>query len=265
MTAKRVLAALVGLAIIVPLILFGGVGAIVLLVTVAGVIATIEYAHMAFPDDSTVMSVVQVVAVGVTCAAALFWPGHAGLTSIGVVCGILVLQTFRPGADLDRTADRAGRVFVGVGWLSLFAFVVLLRREEHGLSWVFLVLSIAWLGDTGAYFAGRFLGRTPLYERISPKKTWEGVVGGVVLATAGMLVVREIGDLPLTIGQCLVGGPILTLTGVVGDLCESMLKRSFSVKDSGWIMPGHGGLLDRVDSVLFVAPWLYAWVRFLEI
>ncbi|MEM6931684.1 MAG: phosphatidate cytidylyltransferase, partial [Myxococcota bacterium] len=59
-------------------------------------------------------------------------------------------------------------------------------------------------------------------------------------------------------------GPILTLVGVLGDLCESMLKRSFSVKDSGWIMPGHGGLLDRVDSVLFVGPWLYAWVRIME-
>lgn len=260
----RLLAALVGLAIILPAIIFGGVIAAEVVVAVAGLIMTVEYAFMAFPDDKPVMTSVQVVAVFATAAAILHWPEWAGLTMMVVLFAVLLLQTFRPGEDLERSADVAGRVLLGVGLLSLLTTLVFLRREEQGLAWVFLVLEIAWLGDTGAYFAGRYFGRTPLYERISPKKTWEGVAGGVVLATAGMFVVRELGSLPLTVVECLVLGPILTLIGVVGDLCESMLKRSFSVKDAGWIMPGHGGLLDRVDSVLFVAPWLYAWVQIME-
>lgn len=260
----RLLAAGVGLLIVLPVIVLGGVPGAEFAVAVAGLIVTIEYAFMAFPEDKVVMSVVQVAAVASTVAAVLHWPEHLGLTLAGLVTALLVLQTLRPGEDLERTADLTGRVLLGTAWLSLLASLVLLRREEHGLAWVFLVLEIAWIGDTGAYFAGRFLGRTPLYERISPKKTWEGVAGGVVAATIGVFVVREIGGLPLSNVDCLVIGPILTLVGVLGDLGESMLKRSFSVKDSGWIMPGHGGLLDRVDSVMFVGPWLYAWVRFVE-
>ncbi len=260
----RLLAAAVGLLIVLPVIVFGGVVGAEVVVAIAGLIMTIEYAHMAFPEDEVVMSIVQVLVVFLTAGAILHWPEYTGITLVGIVTGLLVLQTLRPGEDLERTADRTGRVLLGAGWLALLASLVLLRREQHGLAWVFLVLEIAWIGDTGAYFAGRYLGRTPLYERVSPKKTWEGVAGGVVAATIGVFVVREIGGLPLTNVECLVLGPILTLVGVLGDLSESMLKRSFSVKDSGWIMPGHGGLLDRVDSVMFVGPWLYAWVRIVE-
>ncbi|MEO0601046.1 MAG: phosphatidate cytidylyltransferase [Myxococcota bacterium] len=260
----RLLAAGVGLAIILPAIVLGGVVAAEVLVGIAGLIITIEYAYMAYPDDKVVMSVVQIIAVVGVSATVLHVPQYGLVTTIALVTGVLALQTLRPGEDLERSADRAGRLVLGTGWVVLLTSLVLLRREEHGLAWVFLVLEIAWIGDTGAYFAGRFFGRTPLYERISPKKTWEGVAGGVVAATIGVFVVRELGELPLTNVECLVIGPILTLVGVLGDLCESMLKRSFSVKDSGWIMPGHGGLLDRVDSVLFVGPWLYAWVRIME-
>ena len=89
-------------------------------------------------------------------------------------------------------------------------------------------------------------------------------VGGVILATAGTFVLRAVGLPELSVVDCLILGPVLCLSGVIGDLSESMLKRSFEVKDSGWIMPGHGGLLDRIDSVLFVAPMLYGWVAFVE-
>jgi phosphatidate cytidylyltransferase len=172
-------------------------------------------------------------------------------------------QTFAPG-DLDRAADRAARLLLGVGWIGLLATIVFLRRHEDGLAWVFLVLVASWLGDTGGYFAGRFLGRRPLYPRVSPKKTWEGAFGGITLATVGTFVVRTVGLPQLSVVDCLVLGPLLCVAGIVGDLAESMLKRSFGVKDSGWVMPGHGGLLDRIDSVLFVAPVLLAWVTWVE-
>ena len=261
----RLVAAAVGLAILLPAIVWGGQLAVEVVVPFAALIALGEYATMAFPDDRWVMGTVLAAGWVLWYGTALYAPPELSFTliSLGGI-GFIALQTLRPGADLERTADFAGRFLLGVAWLGLLAFLVLLRRQDHGLAWVFLVLAISWLSDTGAYFAGRFFGRTKLYPRISPKKTWEGVLGGVTLATIGALVVREVGLPALTVGECLLLGPTLSMAGVAGDLSESMLKRSFEVKDSGWILPGHGGILDRIDSVLFVAPLLYAWVRFME-
>jgi phosphatidate cytidylyltransferase len=138
-------------------------------------------------------------------------------------------------------------------------FIPLLRRLDDGLAWVFLLLALAWLCDTGGYFAGRFFGRRKLYERVSPKKTWEGFFGGIILTTVGVFVLRATALPALSAVDAAIIGVGLGTVGVVGDLAESMLKRAFNVKDSGWIMPGHGGLLDRVDSVLFIAPLLYGY------
>ena len=125
-------------------------------------------------------------------------------------------------------------------------------------------MAVTWLGDTGAYFAGRFLGKRKLYEKISPKKTWEGAIGGAVTATLGVCAVKAIAmEFDALVGlawwECVLIGVVVDAIGVCGDLVESMLKRSFGVKDSGWIMPGHGGLLDRVDALLLTGPalWLY--------
>jgi phosphatidate cytidylyltransferase len=126
---------------------------------------------------------------------------------------------------------------------------------------VFLLLGIAWLSDTGAYFAGRFFGNRKLYERVSPKKTWEGFFGGVVLGTIGVVVIARLGVPSLTVLDAVIIGVGMSSASVVGDLSESLLKRAYNVKDSGSLIPGHGGLLDRVDSVMFVAPLLYLYAR----
>ena len=124
---------------------------------------------------------------------------------------------------------------------------------------IFLVLVATWAADTGAYFAGRFFGKAKLLERISPKKTWVGVWGGVALAVLcaiGMAAMAS-PDIPLAHAGAI--GALISIIGVVGDLIESMFKRASGIKDSGGIMPGHGGLLDRVDSLLFTVPaaWIY--------
>lgn len=265
MTSTRFLAALVGLAILLPAIVLGGPVAVEIIVVLAGIVALSEYAAMAFPEDRWFMTGATMLLWGVVYGSALYLPVELGPAVLGVTAvGVLMLQTFRPGEALEGSADNAGRLWLGVAWIGLLAFLPLLRRQEDGLALLFLVLVISWLGDTGAYFAGRLFGRTKLYERISPNKTWEGAIGGVVLATVGTFVVREVGLPSLSVVDCLLLGPTLCLAGVAGDLAESMLKRSYQVKDSGWILPGHGGLLDRVDSLLFVAPLLYAWVRLVE-
>ncbi len=260
----RLLAAMVGLAVLLPAVIWGGVLAVEILVPIAAVICLAEYAAMAFPEDRWVSGGALSLGFAALYGTTLYRPEDVvavlGIASLGA----LVFLTMRPGETLEGTADRAGRLVLGVLWIHFLAFIVLLRRHEDGLLWVFLILAVSWLGDTGGYFAGKYLGRHKLYPKVSPKKTWEGVAGGVTLATVGTFGVRAAGLSELSPVDCLVLGPALCLCGVVGDLSESMLKRSFHVKDSGWIMPGHGGLLDRIDSVLFVAPMLYAWVALVE-
>lgn len=120
-------------------------------------------------------------------------------------------------------------------------------------------LLILWANDTGAYLAGKSFGRKKLFERISPNKTWEGLVGGIVLALVLAVIVQHYFAV-FTLPQWLVIAVLISTFGTLGDLVESMLKRSLQVKDSGNILPGHGGLLDRFDGLLLAAPLVYFYV-----
>jgi phosphatidate cytidylyltransferase len=144
----------------------------------------------------------------------------------------------------------------------LIATAVGLRRI--GVGWVILAFVVTWANDTFAYFAGHALGRHHMMERISPKKTWEGFAGGAVGSVVGALVTRLIfADLQiLSAGQMVLLGAGGAVLGPLGDFSESLVKRAAGVKDSGRIIPGHGGLLDRIDALLFVAPWIYVWAAY---
>lgn len=125
-------------------------------------------------------------------------------------------------------------------------------------------LILLWTSDTGAYLTGKSMGRRKLFERISPNKTWEGFIGGVLAAVlAGCVLAHYFGVLTLWswIGMALIIG----IFGTLGDLVESMLKRNVGVKDSGNILPGHGGLLDRFDGLLMAAPLVYLFLRFVVV
>lgn len=121
-------------------------------------------------------------------------------------------------------------------------------------------LILLWTNDTGAYLAGKSLGRRKLFERISPNKTWEGFIGGVLMAViTGIILSRYFGVFPLWSWVCIA--LIIGIFGTFGDLVESMLKRNIGVKDSGNILPGHGGLLDRFDGLLMAAPLVYLFLK----
>ena len=116
---------------------------------------------------------------------------------------------------------------------------------------------VLWMNDTMAYVCGRLFGRTKLFERISPKKTWEGTIGGILFALAGGFVwATFLSDLPLAFW--LIASPLIALGAIFGDLFESQLKRQLGVKDSGNILPGHGGILDRFDAAFMAIPIFYA-------
>lgn len=265
----RVLAALVGLAIILPAIIFGGTPAVDVIVVIAGLIALDEYVRMAFAGDRWPSLLWLTIAAGGVYAASVYATAHVPSALALATMGSLAFVVFRSSLDLDVAAGRVARLVLGVGWLgALLAFIPRLHRLDEGLMWIFVVLVIPWGSDTGAYFTGRALGRHKMAQRISPKKTWEGFAGGVVTAMGALLVVRAVGnavgEVSLGVLECLLLGAVLSPASVVGDLSVSVFKRAHEVKDTGSIMPGHGGLLDRIDSLLFVAPLLYIYASTLR-
>lgn len=129
----------------------------------------------------------------------------------------------------------------------------------EGYKLVFFLLLVVWLGDSGAYYVGKQFGKHKLSPRISPKKTVEGLVGGITASIITAIVIHYTFFPKFPLLHAIIAGVILSFAGVIGDLAESMWKRSAAVKDSGTLIPGHGGFLDRFDSILFTAPILYCY------
>ncbi|HSD20669.1 MAG TPA: phosphatidate cytidylyltransferase [Anaeromyxobacter sp.] len=191
-------------------------------------------------------------------------PGWSGLAFAGAIILLFVLSLFRrsPLEEVPRAM-----AIVALSWLYcgvLLASVVGLRLR-FDVGWVILAFVVTWGNDTFAYFTGHAFGRHKLLERISPKKTWEGFAGGAVGSVVGALVTRALllSD-ELSVGLAVAIGLGGALLGPLGDLAESMVKRAAGVKDSGKIIPGHGGLLDRIDALLFVTPWVYVCAAYLR-
>jgi len=191
-----------------------------------------------------------------------------GFTARGIVGALVMVALadallFEP--ELARTPQRVGIAVLGAVYPGiLMAMVVRLRQLPDGVAWLLLTLVVTWLNDTGAYFAGRAYGRRKLYPRISPSKTWEGAIGGLAASVLGAILVKALGWLPQLPwwGSVIVGAGAAVL-GPLGDLSESMLKRAYGAKDSSGLLPGHGGVLDRVDALLFTAPFVLFCASFL--
>jgi phosphatidate cytidylyltransferase len=154
-----------------------------------------------------------------------------------------------------------GLIYVALP-VSLLNFAVF-RQGRYNFEIILGILLILWASDTGAYFAGTYLGKHKLFERISPKKTWEGFAGGALLALVFAYGLSQFTD-SLSVALWLAVGLIIIVTGAFGDLVESLLKRSIEIKDSGNVLPGHGGFLDRFDGLLISAPFLVAFLEFIQ-
>lgn len=153
--------------------------------------------------------------------------------------------------------------FLGIFYVAVpFALLNVASFEDHHYNFeiMFGSLFILWASDTGAYFAGTFFGKRKLFERISPKKSWEGFIGGAVLALFFAYGLSQFLH-SLTALQWIIVGIIIIVGGTFGDLVESLLKRSIEIKDSGSILPGHGGFLDRFDGLLISAPFITAYLE----
>ena len=231
-------------------------------VTLALAAAAVELLHAAAPG------VQRPVALGAAVATALLvvWMRQLGadfpLGALLALPAIALYGLLRPGPGPRRPLEAwwlGSVVYVGV----LGAHWVLLRGEDDGRSWILVVLAATFATDTGAYAVGRLIGRHHVAPRISPGKTWEGAVAGYVAGAAATVGATLALDLDPGVAVIVTAALALPLAAEAGDLIESALKRRIGVKDTSQLLPGHGGLLDRMDSLLLVGPSLYWIVQWL--
>ncbi|MCS7461860.1 phosphatidate cytidylyltransferase [Paenibacillus doosanensis] len=153
------------------------------------------------------------------------------------------------------TIDHVAMMFLGMVYIGIgFHYMIETRMAEHGLFWTLLVFFCIWATDSGAYFTGSAIGKTPLWPTISPKKSVEGSLGGAILSVIVALCFSFASPELLSWSQALLLGVVIAVVGQMGDLIQSAYKRVKGIKDTGAILPGHGGVLDRVDSWLIVFP-----------
>jgi len=261
----RIASALVLLPVVLYLLYRGGWWTAVLLCW-AATSATGEYIQITLKEINPV-GWLTIVGAGVMP----FLPVWKPVEATALVCGVFGVVIF--GAWLwhllkgphQEAPTRVGHlmtalVYGGGGVTSLMATRIL----PDGGWWLVATLVITWMNDTAAYFTGRAIGKHKLYPEVSPNKTWEGFFGGMAGSVLGLIILR-FGFFPgITFIDCVVMGVLGGVLGPAGDLCESMLKRAYGVKDSGKMIPGHGGMLDRIDALLFNAPMVLLWVQFVR-
>jgi phosphatidate cytidylyltransferase len=180
------------------------------------------------------------------------WAVGGLLTTFVLAFVLKAISEARTAATIAISATVMGAVWIGGG----SAFLILLRELHRGRLAVITVLLAVWAGDTFAYFGGRLIGRHKMAPTTSPGKTWEGLVVGTAATIFVAFVALYHQDF-LTIGQSIVLGVVIALAAPLGDLFESLLKRDMDVKDTGRLLGGHGGMLDRIDALLFAAPAAY--------
>jgi len=267
MLRQRLLVAIVFVPLIFAVVAYGR-WVYPLMITLFMALAALEYGQLyrrAKLRPALPLLVAGVVIICVGRAAYQFSVGPAILTAI-----ILLSMTWHL-VDFERGASNSGQDFaltaagtLYLGWIG--AYLISLRQVPDGEWWVLLALSSVWLADSAAFFVGKRWGKHPMAPRLSPKKTWEGYLSGVVagaVSGAGLAALWRIGAGPLSSVTAVRGLELGLLLGVLaplGDLGISMMKREIGVKDTGGLVPGHGGALDRTDSWVWAGVLAYYFV-----
>jgi phosphatidate cytidylyltransferase len=257
----RVLSGAVLVLITVGVVWFAPDTVFVAVAVLLEIAAFFEYMKIAAAHDTPVPGAVGAATVFTTLAfvqrAAISL--DVVLISMVIAVGVLVLPTWRGGRD---ALPRAGASLLPILYIGLPIGALVAVRELHGARGLFLLMLTVMVSDSAQYYTGRLFGKRPLAPAISPKKTIEGAAGGFVFGTALLAILGRwwLPDVPLVL-RVVLGLAVVAL-GIAGDLFESMLKRSAGVKDSGGLIPGHGGILDRIDALLFAAPIYYVVLKY---
>jgi phosphatidate cytidylyltransferase len=257
--AQRVLSALVAIPILVAVVAWGPASLFTLLVLVVAVGAQLELYGM-FGDAGVQADRTIGLLLGALVVLA-FASGHPVLLPLALSLAVVVVVAL--GVRRDVGAERAWAgvtlTLLGVCYCAwLLGHAIWLRALPGGRRLTLFVLGVTWCGESAAYFVGRRFGRRPLAPRLSPGKTVEGAVTQLTASIGAALAGAPL--VSLSLPEAAGVGVLLGVVGQIGDLSESFLKRSAGAKDAGRLIPGHGGLLDRLDSLLFNVPALYYWL-----
>ena len=263
MLLKRVLIAAIFVPIVFLFIQWGSILFLSLTSAIIGVALVELYGGM--DSTGTKLLAREGVILGILLPVSVYLWGAQVLPLILVV--IVLFVSLRQFFKFRIETSSAG-VFLtlgGIFYISfLFSHVIMLRAiPALGQKLVFTVFFVTWMGDSGAYFIGTFGGKHKLFPHISPKKSLEGFMGGILVSCLAIFISRS--WLPLPFYHSVILGVLIGVMGQLGDFFESMLKRETKRKDFGFILPGHGGVLDRFDSLLFTTPVFYHYVKYLII
>ncbi len=257
---RRVAVALAGIPLMLAAAWGGGIG-LFLLVLAISLLGYREFIHLA---GGRLTQPVWIWGMAGTLLVVVFfqWPQLSPIGALAWFLGQLLLMLFlgSPG----RTLFECGVSLWGIGYIPvLLGHMILLRASDpdRGFWWLLWTMALVWIGDTGAYFAGLAWGRRRLAPAISPNKTVEGLAGGALAAAAAAVGLEAWWRLGLGPGPAVALSLVVTAFGTVGDLVESKIKRMAGAKDSGNLLPGHGGILDRFDSLMLAVPAVYWYLR----
>ncbi len=260
---SRVLSALLLIPLVLGVVWFLPPGATTLLAALAAILAVFEYRALAKALGIDVQRTIAAVTAVGACIAVSYgeipFDGVVLFTLLAAGSVAVAKGQPAPGVLAAAASTAFGLVYIGVP-LGAVAAVRLIGGREA----VLLLMAIIVVSDSAQYYTGRAFGRVPLAPSISPKKTREGAIGGLVFGTVVMIVGGRYVFPASSPAVLAVTGLVVVLLGIVGDLFESLLKRSAGVKDSSALIPGHGGILDRIDSWLFAGPAYYLFVRYLQ-
>jgi len=223
-------------------------------------IGTYEFYRMALPERRS-----EVWPAAACAALVIFIPFMDGerlplacLSGLFLLFALLFLFRIR---DITSAAREIAYVVLGFLYVPfMLMHLVMLRQTTYGWQWLLVMMLIVMTNDSAAYYTGSAFGKHRLYPLVSPKKSVEGALGGLVGSVCGTLLAKFTFFPQLTLADALITAIVIGTLGQTGDLFESLLKRSFGVKDSGNSIPGHGGVLDRLDSIIFAAPAMYYYV-----
>lgn len=267
--AGRNLPAAIGVGVLIGVVIIGSLlflNALFVAVVALGLAVAAVELHQNFGRRGIRSAIVPIVIGTVMIVVGSYVAGvtkNAGISNIAILLGSLALTVVAcliwrmpRGAD-GYLADVTASLFIIAYVPLLGSFVGLMLAADHGAARVVTFVLVVVMADIGGYVAGVLLGKHPMAPKISPKKSWEGFAGSLVLGTSAAIVMSLLGlHVPFWVGMIL--GPSLVVVGVVGDLVESLIKRDLKIKDMSSFLPGHGGVMDRIDSLLLSAP--VAWL-----
>ncbi|MFC1890599.1 phosphatidate cytidylyltransferase [Thermodesulfobacteriota bacterium] len=235
------------------------------LIGVIAVVGVLEYASM-IPSVSAARKILVFLPACLMPITGVCLLGEIGLMT-GVAAGFLWISILcLPWrSDIGAAMESQHRLVFGILYLGMLPsfFLLLMQEGLYGRKWIFLILIAAYMGDTAAYFTGRTFGHAKLSPNVSPNKTWEGAAGGLLGSIVGVSVFSRLAFDGIALWQGAVLAVVLGVAAQAGDLVESLIKRNADVKDSGSFLPGHGGVLDRVDSAIFALPVGYYAMKLL--